>query len=285
MTEQSQEISNDTSEPTAPVYGQIGYVITHPNLNVGDMVRVQTVDGESWSSGSDSGRWWRITVRAQHVPGNTGSWSVRSTDVSWETALDALGNVMDDHYTSAVNGAFPVTTDMVLGQDSENVRRILLMPQAFIDQGRVGLPPAWLVIRKTLAANAARMRSLDAQAAASEREVAQAWLSDLDTFAEALKTEADRRGWCSEYDEWVESTQASMRRFTIPQRAKEYEVRITHTVQVCVEQTITVEATSAEAAVEEAHEIVDDSLDTSDVIQALRDGAAWSCESDDCELA
>lgn len=282
MTEQTQEI-NDTSAP-APTVGQVGYVITHnplsANLTVGDKVRVLTVDAEP----SGTPPWWAVSVRAQHIPGNTGAWSVRSTDVSWETARDALGNVMDDAYTSVVNGAFPVTDDMVLDQDSVNVRRILLMPQALIDQGRVGLPPAWRVIRKTLAANAARVRS-EAARADTANEVASAWLSDLDTFSEALKAEAVRRGWCSEYDEWVDNTQASMRRYTIPQRTQEYEVRITHTIQVVVEQTITVEATDEDAAVEAAHDIVDDDLDTNDVIQALRDGAEWSCESDDCELA
>ena len=147
MTEQTQEINSDTSQPTAPQVGQYGYVVTHQplsaNLTVGDKVRVMTVDSEP----TGTPPWWGVGVRAVYRPGNTGAWSVRSSDVSWETGLDALGNVLDDTYTSVVNGAFPVTLDMVLDQDSENVRRILLMPQAFIDQGRVGLPPAWQVIR------------------------------------------------------------------------------------------------------------------------------------------
>ncbi len=106
------------------------------------------------------------------------------------------------------------------------------------------------------------------------------WEQDWDTLTGALHKEADRRGWCSEYDEFVDEIESELRIGTMPRREKDYTVTWQTTVLVTVDMARTYTATSEEAAIDMAKEdYYGASPEESDVLDAVRHGN-WE-ESDD----
>ena len=78
--------------------------------------------------------------------------------------------------------------------------------------------------------------------------------SDIEKIGIALQEEAESRGWCSEYDEFVEGLNGGLT-YDLPVREREYEVEIEATYRM----TVTVTARSEDEAMETAddHAIVD----------------------------
>lgn len=101
---------------------------------------------------------------------------------------------------------------------------------------------------------------------------------DFHHVAESLLKEADRRGWCGEYDEFVDETEGGLRVMTMPKREKEYTVSWTTTVLVSVPMSRTYTATSEEQAEQMARDDYYADVETQEILDAVRSGN-W--ESDD----
>jgi len=97
----------------------------------------------------------------------------------------------------------------------------------------------------------------------------QDYSSDIDLLGQMLGDEANARGWCNEYDQFVEQFNADSKIATIDPREREYDVTVDVTVTIKVPVTISVTATSEENAEsivgDEASSYIDDSLVYSEV--------------------
>lgn len=105
------------------------------------------------------------------------------------------------------------------------------------------------------------------------------WERDWSTLTDALHNEADRRGWCIEYDEFVNEIESDLRIGVMPRREREYVVSWTTTVIVNVLMSRTYTAASAEDAEQMAKDDYYTEPDTEDIVTAVRSGD-WE-ESDD----
>jgi hypothetical protein len=105
------------------------------------------------------------------------------------------------------------------------------------------------------------------------------WEQDWDTITGALHNEADRRGWCNEYDEFVNEIESELRIGVIPKREREYAVTWTTTVLVSVEVSRNYTAASPEEAEQMAKDDYYAEPETQDIINAVNSGD-WE-ESDD----
>ena len=79
-------------------------------------------------------------------------------------------------------------------------------------------------------------------------------LADIDTIGSMLMEEAENRGWCSEYDDFVDNVNASLSVACLPAREKEYEVTWVETYTVTVPRSATYTAKSADEAEDMAKE-------------------------------
>lgn len=98
------------------------------------------------------------------------------------------------------------------------------------------------------------------------------WEQDWDTLTAALHNEADRRGWCNEYDEFVNEIESDLRIGVMPRREREYVVSWTTTVIVNVPMSRTYTATSEENAEQMARDDYYTDVETQEVLDAVRDG-------------
>ena len=99
----------------------------------------------------------------------------------------------------------------------------------------------------------------------------QAWKC-LEIIGERFIQEANRRGWCSEADDFIDEINDQLPgAFALPVRQKEYEVTWTQTVTVNVDMSATFTARSAEDAEEMARNW-DDGIDSSAIIESIRNG-------------
>lgn len=105
------------------------------------------------------------------------------------------------------------------------------------------------------------------------------WEQDWDTITGALHNEADRRGWCNEYDEFVNEIESELRIGVMPKREREYAVTWTTTVLVSVEVSRNYTAASPEEAEQMAKDDYYATPETQDVLTAVHNGE-WE-ESDD----
>lgn len=105
------------------------------------------------------------------------------------------------------------------------------------------------------------------------------WEQDWDTITGALHNEADRRGWCNEYDEFVNEIESDLRIGVMPKREKDYAVTWTTTVLVSVEVSRNYTATSPDEARQMAKDDYYAEPETRDIINAVNSGD-WE-ESDD----
>lgn len=95
---------------------------------------------------------------------------------------------------------------------------------------------------------------------------------DFHHVTKSLLTEADRRGWCGEYDEFVDETQGGLRVMTMPTREKEYAVTWTTQVVVSVGMSRTYTAESPEAAEDMARGDYYTDAETQQILDAVRSG-------------
>lgn len=79
--------------------------------------------------------------------------------------------------------------------------------------------------------------------------------SDIERIGEALIDEANERGWCSIYDEFVKNLNRSLTE-ELPVRRRSYDVDVTVTYTV----TVTVSAVSEEEAEDEAADLLSNEL-------------------------
>lgn len=84
----------------------------------------------------------------------------------------------------------------------------------------------------------------------SARTQLHAYAADADTIGTMLMDEAENRGWCDEYDEFVDSINTRLTTIHLPEREQEYEVEVSGTATIGWSHTVTVTARSAEDAVQ-----------------------------------
>lgn len=121
----------------------------------------------------------------------------------------------------------------------------------------IGAAEVWTVANLNMATREelARMSALMAWQSSGGRiealtaEIAlvrQRWAEDVATIGEALLEEAESRGWCSEFDDFIESTNPKLYAEGLPRRVRDWEV----TVMVEVAVPVAVSAVSEEEAIE-----------------------------------
>jgi len=106
---------------------------------------------------------------------------------------------------------------------------------------------------------AARLRS-------SYEEAKQLHRRDIALIGDALIAEAEARGWCDDYDRFVDRLNGQLR-YQLPTRTREYKVTATYTITV---STI-VEATSEEDAKSAAEDEFSCELNRSDYVDDYND--------------
>ena len=116
-------------------------------------------------------------------------------------------------------------------------------------------------------------------------ERAAKWERDFNTYAERIKQEAIDRGWCSNYEDVMESIKTELEVAEIPDREREYEVSWRETYTVTVFRSTTVNAVDAEDAQSQAEEY--DMADTYDLRDAITNGnySYVECENYEVEEA
>ena len=98
-------------------------------------------------------------------------------------------------------------------------------------------------------------------------------------IGDRLIQEAENRGWCDDFDRFVESVNNELpNRFMLPTRQHEYEVTWTEIVTVTVDRSVTVTATNPDDAIEYAREI-DEGASNNEIIEAIRYGG-WETNYD-----
>jgi hypothetical protein len=75
----------------------------------------------------------------------------------------------------------------------------------------------------------------------------------------AIHEKAVDMNWCSEYDDWAESTNEDLKFFEIPLMSKEYAITYTITRNQTARVTVTVTARDEDAAEDQANDIYDTS--------------------------
>ena len=108
---------------------------------------------------------------------------------------------------------------------------------------------------------------------------AESWRIDFQHLANSLMEEAERRGWCYEYEEFCDNVDQGLRFGEMPRREKEYEVSWIATVIVEVPMTRTYSARDEEHAEEQAKEDYCATPESQEIIDAVR-GSNWE-EQDD----
>ena len=77
---------------------------------------------------------------------------------------------------------------------------------------------------------------------------------DVDRLSDRLIDEADRRGWCEQYDEIIEDVNTHMRCIAIRTRQQDYEIEVAITGTMTIHKTVTVNARNRDEAFERFRE-------------------------------
>lgn len=107
---------------------------------------------------------------------------------------------------------------------------------------------------------------------------------EMETVFEALRNEAERRDWCSEFEDFLDGIdhQVSID-LDEYRRSRDFEVSWTETYTVNVRRSVTITADNAEAAEEEAREGYEGALDDYELADALRYNASCDKEFSDSD--
>jgi hypothetical protein len=101
----------------------------------------------------------------------------------------------------------------------------------------------------------------------------------IETISEVLIEEAEKRGWCDEFDQLTDDVNGRLPSWLkLMKRSREYVVSWTETVTVQVRRSITVNSSSEECAEEDARESVGDA-ELYDIQEAI-DCGNWESNSD-----
>lgn len=185
---------------------------------------------------------------------------------------DALGNPVQDNHSRLVQ---TVVRNLSLS-DEERAS----FENAVLGTADEAVPVT--TVRMMLAVAAAVESRLQSQLESTQAS-ARRYREDFNTVGAALLEEAENRGWCSDYEAFVERVQGSLSALELPERTSEYTVRWTETYTVTVSRSQTVEARSAEDAVEAVDTEGEATAD--DLISAIRyDGSyEYDDNADDYE--
>lgn len=111
---------------------------------------------------------------------------------------------------------------------------------------------------------------------------ADTYASDFDVVGTSLMEEAERRGWCSEYDEFVDTVNGKTQRLELPSREREVNIEWEETYTVTVRRTGTAMLTAGYDSddIERAARDLNGNSDATreEVLQAVRDGEYESCD-------
>ena len=105
--------------------------------------------------------------------------------------------------------------------------------------------------------------------------------NDIDTIGHALMSEAEGRGWCSEYDEFVEGVNSRLSASLLPEREQEYEIEVEITGTLRTTAYVMVSARSEEDARAKVSDDPDEYIDDAD---DRLTAAARSTSFDDIEI-
>ena len=75
------------------------------------------------------------------------------------------------------------------------------------------------------------------------------YYEDIDTIGRLLMEEAERRGWCADYDDFVEAVNGALNVAELPVRQQDYEIVVRGTATVSWSRNVTVTARNEEDAV------------------------------------
>jgi hypothetical protein len=81
--------------------------------------------------------------------------------------------------------------------------------------------------------------------------------NDFQIISNELKNEADRRGWCSDYEDFIESVNAQTKHYELQSLVREFQVTVDLTKTLTTTVTLYIEARSLESAEETVHECYD----------------------------
>lgn len=93
---------------------------------------------------------------------------------------------------------------------------------------------------------------------------------DVEHLSDRLISEAERRGWCEQYDEIIDDVNGGMRCIVLRSREREYEIDVTITGVATIHKTLTVRAASRQDALDEFQ---NDPNSYIDLDEELLDGA------------
>ena len=75
------------------------------------------------------------------------------------------------------------------------------------------------------------------------------YYEDIDTIGRLLMEEAERRGWCADYDDFVEAVNGNLTVAELPVRQQDYEIVVRGTATVSWSRNVTVTAKNEEEAI------------------------------------
>lgn len=93
---------------------------------------------------------------------------------------------------------------------------------------------------------------------------------DVEHLSDRLISEAERRGWCEQYDEIIDDVNGGMRCIVLRSRERDFEIDVAITGVTTIHKTLTVRAATQEAAFDAFQEQPDHYID---VDEELLDGA------------
>lgn len=117
----------------------------------------------------------------------------------------------------------------------------------------------------------------------AERDRLRQWqnqaIADMEKASQRLISEADRRNWCSEYDEIVDAINGDLAVLAFEERRKEIEVTISGYVRVPFTYSITVEVTDSDDAESDAMDQFTSNVSASEIVRYHSD--AYNAEFED----
>lgn len=137
-------------------------------------------------------------------------------------------------------------------------------------------PPSYEVLRETNAELVRKAYLLQQKVETLSIQVENGHKA-VQQIGQAFIDEADKRGWCSEADEFIDRVNEGLPgSYQMPTRDREYEVEWTETVRVEVSRSVIVRARNEEEARENAPDLAD-RIDNSEIIDSVRYGS-WEVD-------
>ena len=104
--------------------------------------------------------------------------------------------------------------------------------------------------------------------------------TDVEYLVNALREEAEHRGWCSDYNEWCDEVNEHLHMFELKKLTHEYTVAVELTKTISTTVFITVAATDDD----DAQEIVENNYLFSDLEDMADDLTEWDVDNETNEV-